>query len=208
MFLNTKARTFRYGLLYFCYTYFIMSSETESLANFLNYYLSLATLLGAVVLVVWLLALVYSHSANKKIKLFSPLSEYALPIGFLVTLVGVFLSLYYSQVLGYEPCELCWFQRIFLYPQVILFAIAWWKKDTKIYPYIIGLSAVGLFIAGYHHLLQIGYDLYKPCSSALFAVSCSKPSFIEFGFVSFPFMAVVMFGFLILLSVTAMKNTK
>ena len=183
-----------------------VDNSTTALANFLNHYLSLATLIGIIVLVVWLLVLIYAHFTNKRIKLFTVISEYALSLGFLVTLGGAFLTLFYSQVLGYEPCELCWFQRIFLYPQVILFGMAWFKKDMKILPYILGLSLVGEFIAIYHHALQMGYDLYKPCSTAVFAVSCAKPSFIEYGFVSFPFMAVVLFGFLIALSWTGMRG--
>ena len=168
----------------------------------LNHYLSLATLIGTGVLVLWLLVILYMYYTKKSSKLISLVGQYALPLGFLATLGGTFLTLYYQYGLGYEPCELCWLQRVFLYPLVILFGMAWWKCDTKIFSYILGLSLVGEFFAIYHHMLQIGYDLYKPCSKALFAVSCAKPSFIEFGFVSFPFMAVVLFGFLILLSLT------
>ena len=179
------------------------SVNTDQFTAILNHYLSLATLIGGIILVLWLLILLYSYFGNKKFTVLSLITKYALPLGFLVTLGGAFLTLYYQYGLGYEPCELCWLQRIFLYPQVVLFGMAWWKKDTKIFSYILGLSFVGEFFAIYHHMLQMGYDLYKPCSKALFAVSCAKPSFIEFGFISFPFMAVVLFGFLILLSVTA-----
>jgi hypothetical protein len=70
------------------------------------------------------------------------------------------------------------------------------------------LSIVGFAIAVYHHFLQIGFDLMKPCSTAPFAVDCAKPSFIEFGFVTFPFMAVVLFGFLALMMVVALQGTK
>ncbi len=176
---------------------------TNPLAGILNHYLSLLALIGAVVLVLWLLVIIYSYFTHKKFNFLSTVSRYGLWFGFLVSLIGTALSLFYSQVIGYEPCELCWFQRIFLYPQVILFAIALLKKDTKIFPYILGLSLVGEFIALYHHMLQLGYDLYKPCSKALFAVSCAKPSFIEYGFVSFPFMGAVSFGALILIAITA-----
>ena len=85
-----------------------------------------------------------------------------------------------------------------------MFAYAWCKKDRAVLPYILMLSLTGLAVALYHHMLQIGFDLLKPCSSAPFAVDCAKPSFIEFGFVTFPFMAVVLFGFLSTLTITAM----
>jgi disulfide bond formation protein DsbB len=83
----------------------------------------------------------------------------------------------------------------------VLFAVAWWKKDNTIGVYTGWLSLFGLAVAIYHHFLQMGFDLYKPCSTALFAADCAQPSFIEFGFVSFPFMAIVTFSFLLLLSV-------
>ena len=95
-----------------------------------------------------------------------------------------------------------------MYPQVFLFAYAWYKKDRNILPYSFVLSLVGFAIGMYHHLLQIGYDMYKPCSTSPFAVDCAKPTFIEFGFVTFPFMAVVLFGVLILLVVTVSRFEK
>ena len=91
-----------------------------------------------------------------------------------------------------------------MYPQVFMFAYAWYKKDRAVLPYTLILSLVGFAIALYHHLLQIGFDIMKPCSTAPFAVDCSTPSFIEFGFVTFPFMAVVLFGFLAAITATAL----
>jgi disulfide bond formation protein DsbB len=95
-----------------------------------------------------------------------------------------------------------------MYPQVFLFAYAWYKKDRNVLPYSLVLSGVGFVIAGYHHMLQIGYDMYKPCSTSPFAVDCAKPTFVEFGFVTFPFMALVLFGALILLVITATHFAK
>ena len=158
------------------------------------------------VAVVMFAALVgYYSLTNKQNNFLKNINRYVLPLGFLTTLFGTFLTLYYEYGLQYLPCDLCWYQRIFLYPQVFLFAYAWYKKDKAILPYILILSTVGFIIALYHHMLQIGFDLYKPCSTALFAVSCAKPSFIEFGFVTFPFMAVVLFGFMGVLAACAIR---
>jgi disulfide bond formation protein DsbB len=88
---------------------------------------------------------------------------------------------------------------------MFMFGLAWWKKDRNVLPYSFILSVVGFAIAVYHHMLQIGYNIYKPCSTAPFAVDCAKPSFVEFGFVTFPFMAVVLFAFILLIIVTATK---
>jgi disulfide bond formation protein DsbB len=184
------------------------STSTTALADTLNYYLSLATLIGFIVIAFWAFALIYTCLLKKESKVLSLIAEWSLPIGFFTTIGGTVLTLFYSQVLMYAPCELCWFQRIFLYPQVVLFAVAWFRKENRIHIYTTALSIVGFIVATYHHFLQMGYDLYKPCSTAMFAVSCAKPSFIEFGFVSFPFMAVVLFLFIIVLSLTGLRFHK
>lgn len=182
----------------------------------LTYYLSLATLLGAIaigVISLGLLAVFLTkkgsmHKALANSPIVTFVSRYILPIGFFTTLGGVFLTLLYSEVFHYLPCDLCWLQRIFLYPQMFLFALAWYRKDRNILPYSMLLSVFGFVIALYHHLLQMGYDVYKPCSTAPFAVDCSKPSFIEFGVVTFPFMAVVLFAFIFLITFIAMRYKK
>lgn len=180
----------------------------EQLAQFLNHYLSLATIIGGIAVFIFTIFVFYKIFRKEESNFLSFVAKNALLIGFITTLGGTFLTLFYSEYLQYKPCDLCWFQRIFLYPQIILFGMAMWKKDFGIYVYTLALSLIGLAIAIYHHMLQIGYDIYKPCSEAPFAVDCAKPSFIEFGFVTFPFMAVVLFVFLVILSVVGMKYSK
>ncbi len=188
--------------------YLIYMQETTSFVTTLNHYLSLASIAGAIVLISWMLYLAKEMYGKKISHLTNKVSEYILPLGFLITTAGTLMSLYYSEFLKIIPCDLCWFQRIFMYPQVFLFAYAWYKKDRNVLPYSLVLSGVGFVIAGYHHMLQIGYDMYKPCSTSPFAVDCAKPTFVEFGFVTFPFMALVLFGALILLVITATHFAK
>ena len=92
-----------------------------------------------------------------------------------------------------------------MYALFFIFGYAWFRKERVILPYALMLSLIGFAIGVYHHMLQIGFDLMKPCSSAPFAVDCSKPSFIEYGFVTFPLMSVVLFGFLITFIFVGMK---
>ncbi len=180
--------------------------EHPAYAVTLTHYLSLATILGAVAVVLFLIAVVYLSYKKDLAKYANCLGNYIFPIGFFVSFGGMSLSLFYSEVMHYAPCDLCWYQRVFLYPQVFLFAYAWYKKDRAVLPYSLLLSLVGFATGLYHHFLQIGFDLMKPCSSAPFAVDCAKPSFVEFGFVTFPFMAVVLFGFISLLAFVAMQK--
>lgn len=170
-----------------------------------NHSLSLLTLIGALVLIVWLFLLIVSKKENRFL---SYVHRYALPLGFLATLLGLLLSLFYSEYIGYLPCALCWFQRIFLYPQVFIFAVAWYKRDFNIFRYSLILSVVGGIIALYHSYIQLGYNELLPCPATGMFADCAKPSFIEFGFVTFPAMSLVLFLFLILLSITARRTTR
>lgn len=182
--------------------------EPSTFAVTLTHFLAQGTIVGATIVILWVIYLSTVIYKKKGDMFTTMISGYVLPFGFLITLFGTFLTLFYSEILHYAPCDLCWYQRIFLYPQVLMFAYAWYKKDRTILPYTLILSVVGFVIATYHHMLQIGYDIYKPCSTAPFAVDCAKPSFIEFGFVTFPFMAVVLFSFLGLLIVTSLRFKK
>ncbi len=180
----------------------IYMQEYTPFVTALNHYVSLGAIIGTAVLVAWALYLVSLAYTKKTSVAVQGISKYILPLGFFVTLGAMLMSLYYSEILHIKACDLCWYQRIFMYSQVFMFGLAWYKKDRNILPYAFILSIVGFAIAIYHHMLQIGFDLYKPCSTAPFAVDCSKPTFIEFGFVTFPFLAVVLFATLIILLIT------
>ncbi len=180
--------------------------EHPAFAEILTHYLALGTILGAILVVICAIAVMYK-SYNDTLHTYARrLGNYIFPVGFFAALGGMILTLYYQYWLNYEPCDLCWYQRVFLYPLVFLFAYAWYKKDRAVLPYALILSIVGAIIATYHHLLQIGFDIMKPCSTAPFAVDCSKPSFIEFGFVTFPFMAAVLFALLVLVITIALHR--
>ncbi len=196
--MEEKSRTFGAALFFCKMLYFLHMIEPSAFALLLTHSLAGVTIVGMVFVIVGTLYLFYKIITKKWSRFFSFISTFILPIGFFATLFGTFLSLYYSYGLYYVACELCWFQRVFLYPQVFMFALAWWKNDRTILKYSFLLSLIGFAIAVYHHMLQIGYNLYKPCSVLPFAADCAKPSFIEYGFVTMPFMAVVIFGFLLL----------
>ena len=72
----------------------------------------------------------------------------------IIALVASLGSLYFSEVLLYVPCELCWYQRILMYPLVILLGIAAVKKDAGIVTYVLPLSIIGGSISIYHYLIQ------------------------------------------------------
>jgi disulfide bond formation protein DsbB len=128
-------------------------------------------------------------------------AKHGLWVAFGFTLIASLITLYYSEYLGQAPCSLCWVQRVFLYPQVFIFGIAALSKDTKAVWYSLVLSLVGAVVALYHHYLQMGGQLHLPCPASGNAIDCATPTFVMWGFVTFPFMAFTLFVFLALFMV-------
>ena len=126
------------------------------------------------------------------------LGRYGLWLAFLVTLVATLATIYASEVLGMAPCSLCWVQRVFLWPQVVIFGVAALTADRRAALYSIALSLFGAVIALYHHWLQIGGSHFVPCPVNGNAIDCATPTFVWFGFITFPFLAFVLFIFLVL----------
>jgi disulfide bond formation protein DsbB len=99
-------------------------------------------------------------------------------------------SLYFSETANFPPCQLCWYQRIAMYPLVLILGVAALRRDTSVRWYAIPLALVGAAIAAYHLYVQwfsvelAGCAVDAPCHQAWFR---------EFGFISIPFLALVAF---------------
>ncbi|MBI1866561.1 MAG: disulfide bond formation protein B [Candidatus Staskawiczbacteria bacterium] len=133
-------------------------------------------------------------------------AEHAITFSFIVVVVATLGSLFYSEVAGYEPCKLCWFQRILMYPQVILLGMALLKKDKSIVPYSIVLSAFGSLIAGYHYLLQLGILPSINCSVIGYSISCSQRFVMGFGYITIPMMSLTVFLLIIIFMMASKLN--
>ncbi|MEK7575094.1 MAG: disulfide bond formation protein B [Patescibacteria group bacterium] len=136
------------------------------------------------------------------------LNQHVLAMSFVVALVATLGSLTYSDLIGYNPCKLCWFQRIAMYPSVILLGMAIHRKSREIIDYILTLSVVGAIIAGYHYLMQIGVAPALPCSAVGYSASCSERFVMEFGYITIPMMALTAFLMIIILILVAKKVDK
>ncbi|MFA6050631.1 MAG: disulfide oxidoreductase [Candidatus Paceibacterota bacterium] len=130
---------------------------------------------------------------NPNSPLVKALSENGFLLAFLVALAATVGSLYYSDIRGYNPCKFCWFQRIFMYPQVILLGIALWKKDYWMKTYGVILSVIGGIIALNHYILQITGTSILPCSAVGQSVSCNKVFVMHLGYITIPMMALTAF---------------
>ena len=156
--------------------------------------LSLLTILGQVMVLIILISFFIYKKNKNKFYLLDILDKHALVFSFIIALVATLGSLFYSEIAGYEPCKLCWFQRIFMYPLVLLLGMAVWKNDNGISNYVIAMSTVGAFVAGYHYLLQIGAaPALVPCSTVGYSVSCVEKFVMNFGYITIPLMSLTAF---------------
>lgn len=118
-----------------------------------------------------------------------------MPAALVATLGMAVLTLFFEYVAGFEPCVLCWWQRIFMFPQIVLLSMALWKKEAdRMLDYCLALSGIGLLFGIYNYALLYMPSL-APCSAT--GVSCAKVHFIEFGYVTFPMWAITGFALLI-----------
>lgn len=153
-----------------------------------------------------ILLLVYAFAAkDKKIINFFGGGNKAMMFAFIIALLGTVGSLTYSEVIGYEPCKFCWFQRVFLYPQVLILGVALFRKDKNIFPYISGMSVVGGIIALYHYLMQLGWAPAVSCDAIGYSVSCSKVFIMSLGYITIPMMAFTAFALIFLLTLAYKK---
>lgn len=154
--------------------------------------LPILTVIAQAIIIGLLILLVYSYFA-KKPTLPGFASRHAIFSALVVATIATLGSLFYSEVAGFELCKLCWFQRILMYPQVLLLAMAFWKNDKGISDYILPFSAIGAFVAGYHYFLQIEILPPPSCSVVGFSISCSQRFFMHFGYITIPMMAFTAF---------------
>ncbi|KUP08071.1 disulfide bond formation protein DsbB [Bacillus coahuilensis p1.1.43] len=118
--------------------------------------------------------------------------ENVLFLGFAASLIASMGSLYFSEIKGYEPCTLCWYQRILMYPMTILYAVAIAKKDGNIWMYTRILSSLGMFVSAYHYSLQKLTFLTEAAPSCG-RVPCTGEYINFLGFITIPFLALTAF---------------
>lgn len=126
---------------------------------------------------------------------------------FIVSLVATLGSLYFSEIREYIPCEFCWYQRILMYPLVIISLIATIKDDFNARLYIRVMSIIGFLIGLYHYGLQ-KFDFLKDNLNACSDGSCASVFINWFGFVTIPFLSLTTFFIIIVLTFLIKKGNK
>lgn len=118
-------------------------------------------------------------------------------VAWAIALVATVGSLFFSEVMGLPPCVLCWYQRIAMYPLVLIIGCGVITQDSRMKFYALPLCLSGLFISIYHNLLYYGIlpESIIPCTAG---VSCTSRQIEWLGFITIPLMALTAFGCLAL----------
>jgi disulfide bond formation protein DsbB len=162
----------------------------------INKILAIGTIFLQVVILLIAINFIYNRSRNNKILIF--FKNYTFYFGFLVAVGAVALSLFYSEIVGFPPCELCWIQRIFLYPQLVLFGMELYKKEKSIIDFSIVFATLGAITSIYHVFVESGALAGPACADpSRGGVSCAIRYIYEFGYVTMPIMALTMSLFII-----------
>jgi disulfide bond formation protein DsbB len=116
----------------------------------------------------------------------------------LLASVSTLGALFFSEIMQVAPCVLCWYQRIFMFPLVVILPIGMFPLDRKVVRYAAPLAALGGLVAAFHVLLVAGAipENLKPCTQG---VPCSEQVIQWFGFVTIPLMSLAAFSAILVL---------
>src|SRR5690606_30776391 len=121
-------------------------------------------LISHVVIGFLILALVFRQSWGRVVS--GWVGERAVFLAWIGAIIAMLGSLFYSVVLGYEPCVLCWWQRVLLFPLVIILGLAWWRGDRSIFRYSTPLVILAGVISLYQSYANLGGTSLLSCTSA------------------------------------------
>ena len=129
------------------------------------------------------------------------IQEYAPAVAALAAIIATLGSLYYSEVAGYIPCKLCWYQRILMYPLVAVLLVGLISRDDLLHRYVLPLSLIGIFVSSYHYLVQLNVlGVSNVCTTG---VPCSGRYVNWLGFITIPLQALTAFTIITLAMISA-----
>lgn len=130
----------------------------------------------------------------------------SLSAAWLVAIIATLGSLSFSEILGYTPCELCWYQRILMYPLAVILGIAVFRGERQVIWYALPLAVTGMLLAGYHYLYQ-RLPVLQQATECTGSVSCSDQSAQWLGFITIPLLSFTSFLLIsIALLITAVRK--
>ncbi len=154
---------------------------------------TLAVMVGFATVVLWLLAV-----SGRGRSVLNVVIETRATLTALIAGGATLGSLYFSEVAGYIPCRLCWFQRIAMYPLAIIGIVWMIRGGREIRWHVVTVAALGSLVSAYHYLVE-WYPGLDSGACAATGPACSEVWFRSFGFVSLALMALI--GFLAVITV-------
>lgn len=124
-----------------------------------------------------------------------------------VSVIATLGSLYFSEVRQFDPCELCWYQRILMYPIILILGIAIVVKDYQAARYSAVFSGIGLLVSLYHYLIQ-KVAFFTNQAPACGQVPCTSQYINWGGFITIPFLALIAFILIFITSILLLRNNK
>ena len=151
----------------------------------------------------WLLAHV-AHEPRPLALLTRAVGPDALRLAWLVAAVATVGSLYMSEYRHFQPCTLCWYQRIAMYPLVVVLGVAAWRRDLGARFAVLPLALLGASISIYHYQLErFPHQEQIACSST---VPCTTIWFEQFGYITIPMMALSAFALIAVILTIGARN--
>ncbi len=169
-----------------------MSFET---VHYINMFLGAGAILLQFLSVIALLFLVFRVKENPYLNF---IKDNFLALGFFISFSAVITSFFYSDILNYVPCIYCWWDRVLIFPQAVIFGIAWFKRDGNAFLYSFVLTLLGLAKSIQHLNLYYYGEGDAPCDAS--GVSCVQRLVSEYGgYISIPMLAFT--GFFAILTI-------
>ena len=127
-----------------------------------------------------------------------PLDWALIFVCWLLACVAMLGSLFFSEVMGLKPCVLCWYQRIFMYPLVVILVMGLFPFDKTVSRYALPLAIIGWCFAVYHYFVYSGYipESLQPCGED---VSCAEINLELLGFITIPMLSILSFSAIIVM---------
>ena len=170
---------------------------------------TLAIFLGVLVVLVALLAFISLFSTGARRALVGLRDTFAgseLWLGFIIALAATLGSLFFSEVSDFIPCRLCWFQRIAMYPLVILLLVGAIRRDRSAWTYALAFPIIGIIVGSYHKYIEIHPEAES--AGCKIGAPCATKWINEFGFVTIPVLALSTFAAILVLLLFARSSSR
>ena len=128
-------------------------------------------------------------------------------LGWLIACISTLGSVFFSYVMDFAPCVLCWYQRICLFPLVLILARGLFPLDRHVIKYAWPLAALGWLLAAYHNLLyaELIPAGIQPCGKG---ISCTEEHIELFGLLSIPQLSLISFTTLVFILIILQRRSR